>query len=501
MAVEHVDVLIVGAGISGIGAACHLTRACPGRSYAILERRPSMGGTWDLFRYPGIRSDSDMYTFSYSFRPWRATKVLADGESIRRYVRETAAEYGVDDHIRYGVKVVKASWSTPEGKWTVETVNEATGRKKRFTATFVIPCTGYYNYDAGYRPDFPGEDRFQGQIIHPQHWPEGFAYGGKKVVIIGSGATAVTLVPAMAPTAAHVTMLQRSPSYVVSLPAEDKIAERLLRILPAATVYKLARRRNITLQRGMYKLAKSQPRVVRALLLAGARRQLRGTSDLKHFTPNYDPWDQRLCIVPDGDLFHSIRQGRADIVTDTIETFTETGIKLTSGEELAADVIVTATGLQVQMLGGAAIEVDGEPLALNQAVTYKGVLLSGVPNAMLVFGYTNASWTLKVDIACEYICRLLNHLDAHGYSQFVVHASDDDRAEDSLLGGLSSGYVRRGNDRMPRQGTRGPWKVRNDYVRDVPVLRHSPIEDGVLEFSRPAPVPFTSRPRPRVSAK
>jgi cation diffusion facilitator CzcD-associated flavoprotein CzcO len=482
MAVEHVDVLIVGAGISGVGAACHLTRESPGKRYLILERRERMGGTWDLFRYPGIRSDSDMFTFGYNFRPWNETKVLADGPSIRQYVADTAAEYGVDKHIRYGITVTKASWSTEESQWTLETVDAATGLQRLFTANFVIACTGYYDYDQGYRPAFPDEDAFGGPIVHPQHWSEDLDYRNKRVVIIGSGATAVTLVPAMAEDAAHVTMLQRSPTYIMSLPVRDTISEKLRRVLPDDVVFRLARRRNITIQRAMYRLSRSRPGVVRNILLKGAARQLHGRSDMKHFTPDYDPWDQRLCVVPDGDLFRVIRHGRADIVTDRINRFTSTGIELASGDELAADVIISATGLNVQLLGGAELEVDGEPVPLNQRVSYKSVLLEGVPNASLVFGYTNASWTLKADLAAEYTCRLLNHMDAHGYTQAVVHAGAEDRGPDSVLGALDSGYVRRGNDRLPRQGTNGPWQVRNDYLRDVPMLRKAPIEDGVLQF-------------------
>ncbi|MDT4913300.1 MAG: monooxygenase [Pseudonocardiales bacterium] len=500
MAVEHVDVLIVGAGLSGVGAACHLTRESPGKGYLILERRERMGGTWDLFRYPGIRSDSDMFTFGYNFRPWNETKVLADGPSIRQYVVDTAAEYGVDQHIRYGITVTKASWSSEQSQWTIETRDAATGRTKRFTADFVIACTGYYNYDEGYRPSFPDEDAFTGPIVHPQYWPEDLDYRGKQIVIIGSGATAVTLVPAMADDAAHVTMLQRSPTYILSLPARDKLSEQLRRVLPDDVVFRLARRRNISIQRGLYRLSRSRPGAVRSLILKAAERQLRGRSNLKHFTPEYDPWDQRLCVVPDGDLFKVIRAGKADIVTDRIKRFTASGIELESGAELAADIIISATGLNVQLLGGAEIEVDGEPLPLNQRVTYKSVLLEGVPNAAIVFGYTNASWTLKADLAAEYTCRLLNHMDAHGHTQVVVRAGEADRGEDSVLGALDSGYVRRGNDRLPRQGTHGPWKVSNDYLRDVPMLRRAPIDDGVLQFSSRPPARKTDRPRPRVTA-
>ena len=486
MPVPHFDVLIVGAGVSGIGAACHLTRECPGKTYAILERRERIGGTWDLFRYPGIRSDSDMFTFGYAFRPWNETRVLADGPSIQRYVEETAAEYGVPEHIRYGLKVLKTSWSSEDARWTVEARNERTGRKQRFTAGYLIAATGYYDYDRGYRPQFPGEERFGGQLIHPQHWPDDLEYAGKRILIIGSGATAITLVPALAEQAAHVTMLQRSPTYVMSLPAEDKISDALRRVLPESTVWRLARRRNVLLQRGLYKLSRSRPGAVRKLMLRGVERQLGGTADLRHFTPRYDPWDQRLCVVPDGDLFRVIRDGRAEVVTDTVETFTETGVRLASGRELEADVVVTATGLQVQLMGGAALEVDGVPVPLGERVTYKGVLLEGVPNASIVFGYTNASWTLKADIACEYTCRLLNHMQQRGYASAVAYATDADRGVDSVMSALSAGYVRRADGRLPRQGTRGPWKVRNDYVRDAPVLRSGAIEDGVLTFTRAA---------------
>jgi cation diffusion facilitator CzcD-associated flavoprotein CzcO len=481
---EHVDVLIVGAGVSGIGAACHLTRESPDRSYLVLERRTRLGGTWDLFRYPGVRSDSDMFTLGYSFRPWKDTKVLASGPDIQRYLAETAAEYGVAEHIRYGMHVLKAGWSTEQGVWTVDVRDAATRRKKRFTANFLMACTGYYNYDEGYRPEFSGEADFAGPIIHPQHWPEGLDYRGKNVVVIGSGATAVTLVPAMAEDAGHVTMLQRSPTYILTLPARDGISEQLRRVLPDSVVFAMARRRNIALQRAMYALSRSRPGVVRRALLTGAQRQLHGASDMKHFTPAYNPWDQRLCIVPDGDLFRALRSGRAEIVTDTIDRLTPTGIRLASGAELAADIIITATGLNLQMMGGAEVEVDGVPLAVNETLTYKSVMLDGVPNAVLVFGYTNASWTLKADLACEYACRLLNHMSAHGYTQAVARAGAGDRGTGTVLDTLDSGYVRRAADRLPRQGARAPWKVRNDYLRDVPVLRYAPIADGVLRFSR-----------------
>jgi cation diffusion facilitator CzcD-associated flavoprotein CzcO len=484
MPVEHVDVLIVGAGVSGIGAACHLTRNCPDKSYLVLERRERMGGTWDLFRYPGVRSDSDMFTFGYSFRPWNATKVLADGQSIRQYVEETAAEYGVNEHIRYGMQVLDGSWSSETGRWTLGVRDAATKRRKKFTANFVMVCSGYYDYDRGYRPEFPGEADFTGTIVHPQFWPADLDYAGKRVVIIGSGATAVTLLPAMAPDTAHITMLQRSPTYILSLPAEDKISEKLRRFLPEATVWRMARRRNILLQRGLYQMSRSRPDAVRSVMVKLAARQLQGASDIANFSPRYKPWDERLCVVPNGDLFKAVRSGKADIVTGQIERFTPTGIKLVSGAELQADIIVTATGLNVQMMGGAEVDVDGERVNLSERVAYKSVMLDGVPNAILVFGYTNASWTLKADLACEYACRLLNHMDRHGYRQAVPIASDADRGERSVLDALNSGYVRRAEGLLPRQGTNGPWRVRQDYLRDVPVLRFGPIDDGVLRFTR-----------------
>jgi cation diffusion facilitator CzcD-associated flavoprotein CzcO len=436
-----------------------------------------------------------MYTFGFDFRPWHETKVLADGGSIREYVRETAAEHDVASRIHFGLRVVGASWSSPQGRWTVTAVREATGTLTHFTANFLIAATGYYDYDSGHRPAFPGEDRFPGPVVHPQHWPDDLDYTGKKVVVIGSGATAVTLVPAMAGDAGHVTMLQRSPTYIISLPARDAISAFLQRFLPSSTVYKLGRLRNVALQRAIYALAKARPRFVRDLVVRGAGRELRGATELRHFTPKYDPWDQRLCVVPDGDLFRAIRDGKVSVVTDEVETFTETGIRLRSGAELDADVIVTATGLTLQLLGGAALEVDGEPVPVSRLLTYKAVLLENLPNAALVFGYVNASWTLKADLAARYVCRLLNHMDAHGHSQVLAKARPGDRAAGSILDALTAGYVQRGNDKLPRQGTRGPWKVRNDYLRDAAVLRYAPIDDGILRFTtEPAPRPATPAP-------
>ncbi|MEV0032076.1 NAD(P)/FAD-dependent oxidoreductase [Nocardia sp. NPDC050793] len=488
---RHVDVLIIGAGLSGIGMACHLTREQTGRSYAILERRSAIGGTWDLFKYPGIRSDSDMYTFGYGFRPWHGTKVLADGPHIRQYIEDTAAEYGVTEHIRFGRKVTVARWSSETELWTVTAIDERTGTTEEWTSNFLVGCTGYYDYDNGYRPEFPGEQNYRGQIVHPQHWPEDLDYRGKRVVVIGSGATAITLIPAMSEDAAHVTMLQRSPTYITALPADDPVAVGMKAAkVPAKLAYRIGRARNIALQRASFQLSRTNPAAAKKLLLAAVRLQVGADLDMRHFTPTYNPWDQRLCVVPNGDLFKVLRSGKASIATDRIDTFTETGIRLASGEELEADIVISATGLSVQMLGGAALEIDGEPVVTRERVVYKGALLDGVPNAMMVLGYTNASWTLKADLAAEYFCRLLNHLKSKGLTTFVAVAEEGDRGADSVMGGaLTSGYIKRGDAVMPRQGTTGPWQVINNYFRDRALLRKAPLEDGVLRFSGAADRP------------
>jgi cation diffusion facilitator CzcD-associated flavoprotein CzcO len=495
---KHVDVLIIGAGLSGVGAACHLTRKAPQHSYLVLERRARIGGTWDLFRYPGIRSDSDMYTLGYKFRPWRGTKVLADGPSIRAYVEETADEYGVTPNIRFRQKVVNASWSTEDGLWTVEALDETTGEFATYTSRFLIGSTGYYNYDAGYRPEFPGEDRFGGLLVHPQHWPEDLEYAGKRVVVIGSGATAITLVPEMAKTAGHVTMLQRSPTYVLAVPEIDPLAAILGRLrVPSAITYHLGRIRNIALQRGVYDLSRKAPWLAKRLILRAVRAQVGPGVDLKHFSPRSNPWDERLCVVPRGDLFRALRRGSASVVTDGIETFTETGIKVASGEELEADIVVVATGLQVQLMGGVHAEVDGEPVQTRDKVIYKGVMIDGVPNAMFILGYTNASWTLKADLASEYFCRLLNHMDRKGHTRVVAVATPDDRSDESAMGSaLKSGYIRRADGVMPRQGTRKPWKVLDNFYRDAVALRHGALVDSAVQFSdEPVAAPATLRPR------
>ena len=486
MTAQHVDVLIIGAGLSGIGTACQISGAFPDRTIAVLERRERLGGTWDLFRYPGIRSDSDMFTFGYKFRPWHDTKVLADGASIRQYIADTAAEYGIDEKIHYGLKIVAADWDSGASIWTVTALHEATAETNTFTCSFLISCTGYYNYDAGYLPAFPGAADFKGQSVHPQHWPEDLDHSGKKVVVIGSGATAVTLVPSMAADADHVTMLQRSPSYIFSVPAFDKISAVLGRVLPDRWVYAAARRRNIAIQRGLYIACRRWPKAMRRFLLSHVRRQVGPHVDMRHFTPAYMPWDERLCAVPDGDLFKALASGEASIVTDHIETFTANGIRLTSGDELEADIIVTATGLDVQMLGGLKLSVDGEPRELHDQMTYKGVLLEGMPNLAWIFGYTNAPWTLKSDIAGEYLCRLLRHMDDHGQAVATPRDTENSALDMGMLDQLQSGYVQRAKQTLPRQGTKNPWKVLMHYGQDSKLLLDDPIEDGLLRFESAA---------------
>ncbi|MDX5335419.1 MAG: NAD(P)/FAD-dependent oxidoreductase [Marinobacter sp.] len=482
MSHQHYDVLIIGAGVSGIGMACHLKRECQGKRFAILERRQSLGGTWDLFRYPGIRSDSDMFTFGYNFRPWTGAKVLADGASIKQYVTDTARENDVERHIRYGVAVKTADWSSDEKCWKLTAENEKTGEVETYTASFLVGCTGYYNYDQGYKPDFPGEQNFKGQVVHPQHWPENLDYTGKKVVVIGSGATAITLVPTMAEKASHVTMLQRSPTYLMPLPSNDKVTLALQKVLPEKAAYRLTRARNISISRLLYERSRKSPKAMRRLFLSVIKRQLKGKADMRHFTPDYNPWDQRLCVVKDGDLFDAIKAGTASIKTDHIERFTETGIRLKSGEELEADIIIPATGLDIQMLGGIQPKVDGQGVVLKEKVIYKNVMVEGMPNAAMIFGYTNISWTLKADIASEYLCRLINHMDRKGYQVVVPRDTENSLGNDTILGSLDAGYIKRAEDRLPRQGTHGPWKASQNYLKDVKILRFEPIEDGYLEF-------------------
>jgi cation diffusion facilitator CzcD-associated flavoprotein CzcO len=494
-ATEHLDVLIVGGGLSGVGAGCHLERDCPDRSYAILEARDAIGGTWDLFRYPGIRSDSDMHTLGYSFRPWEGTKTIAGGASILSYIRETALQFGVTDKIRLNQRAVSAAWSTQDARWTVTVRRSDTGDTVTLTASFLILCSGYYRYDEGFTPEFPGVERFKGQLIHPQHWPEDLDYTGKRVVVIGSGATAITLVPAMAPTAAHVTMLQRSPSYVVSLPAEDPLATRLRRVLPSMAAYRAVRWINVALMTLSYQFSRRFPRLARAAIRKGVKRQLPEDFDVDtHFKPRYAPWDQRMCVCPNGDLFRALRHDRASIVTDRIETFTETGCKLESGAELEADVIVTATGLQLLALGGLSISVDGRQLELSEQMTYKGLMLSGVPNLALAIGYTHASWTLKCDISFDYVCRLLDHMRERGYAYCVPELTDESITPQPLLD-LASGYIQRSVDQFPRQGSRKPWRLYQNYVLDSVTLKLGDLDDGVMRFARPGSA-STPKPEP-----
>ncbi len=478
------DVIIVGAGLSGIGAAHHLQTSCPGKSYAILEGRERLGGTWDLFQYPGIRSDSDMYTLGYSFRPWTNAKAIADGPSILKYIADTAEEGGIDRHIRFGHRVVGASWSSKRAEWTLE-VQKSSGELVHLKSKFLFMCGGYYRYEAGYVPDFEGVDRFRGSVVHPQTGD--IDYEGKRVVIIGSGATAVTLVPEMAKLAEHVTMLQRSPTYIVSLPAEDKAANWLRERLPPKVAYGITRWKNVLFGAFFFQMSRRRPEKVKEWILQGVRNALGEDFDVdKHFTPRYNPWDQRVCLVPDGDLFKTIKSGRASVVTDHVDTFTETGIKLRSGEELEADVIVTATGLEMQFAGGASLEVDGRPVELSQTMFYKGMMLSDVPNFALSMGYTNASWTLKCDLTCEYVCRLLNHMDDHGADIAVAHR--DPAVEEETLLDFTSGYVQRGIGRFPKQGKSWPWKLYQNYFLDRFLVRHAKIADGVLEFSKAHPL-------------
>ncbi|QQS12619.1 MAG: NAD(P)/FAD-dependent oxidoreductase [Rhodospirillales bacterium] len=482
---EHLDVLIVGAGLSGIGAAYHLQRDCPRRSYAILEGRERSGGTWDLFRYPGVRSDSDMYTLGYAFKPWREAKAIADGPSILRYIRETAAENGIEAKIRYRHRVVAASWSSADSRWTVEVERGADKERVTLTCAFLFVCSGYYDYARGHAPEFPGAVDFSGRIVHPQFWPEDLDHVGKRVVVIGSGATAVTVVPEMARTAAHVTMLQRSPTYVVARPAEDSIANRLRAWLPAKLAYGLTRWKNVLLGMWFYRLCKRSPARVKKLILGGVRQALGRDYDVAtHFAPRYDPWDQRLCLVPDGDLFRAIRAGTASVVTDRVERFTAGGVKLASGAELPADIIVTATGLELLPLGGMALTVDGAAVRLGDTFGYKGMMFSGVPNLAAVSGYTNASWTLKADLICGYVCRLLNHMERGGFKQCVPRVDDPAMAAEPWID-FSSGYIQRALHLFPKQGSRKPWKLRQNYIRDLIDLRFGSVEDKAMVYSNP----------------
>ncbi|HKW23698.1 MAG TPA: NAD(P)/FAD-dependent oxidoreductase [Ktedonobacterales bacterium] len=480
---EHVDVLIVGAGISGIAAAYYLQTRCPKKTYTILEGRDAIGGTWDLFRYPGVRSDSDMHTLGYSFRPWREEKAIAGGPSILQYIRETAAEYGIDQKIRFGHRVRCATWSSADATWTVEAETGPDGEIVRFTCNFLYMCSGYYDYAHGYRPDWPGVERFVGRIVHPQQWPDDLNYDGKRVVVIGSGATAVTLVPALAERAAHVTMLQRSPTYIVARPSEDAIANWLRGHLPASVAPGAARWKSVLFGMYFYNLARRKPVETKQAILKMTRAQLGPDYDIeKHFSPSYNPWDQRLCLVPDADLFTAIKSGKVSVVTDTIETFTETGIRLRSGEEFDADIIVTATGLSMKLMSGARLIVDGKPVDVSKTMSYKGMMYSDIPNFATAMGYTNASWTLKCELTSAYVCRLLNHMARHGYTHCTPRRRDPSITEEPLLT-FTSGYIQRAMDSLPHQGSRRPWKLYQNYALDLLSLRFGRLEDGTMEFN------------------
>jgi monooxygenase len=483
---EHFDVIVVGAGLSGISAGYHLQHDCPGKSYAILEGRQTIGGTWDLFRYPGIRSDSDMYTLGYRFKPWREAKAIADGPSILKYVRDTAAEYDIERKIRFGHMVKRASWSSADSTWTIEAEQGPARTPVRSTCNFLFMCVGYYDYAEGYRPQFQGESDFAGRIVHPQFWPEDMDYAGKNIVVIGSGATAVTLVPELAKQAAHVTMLQRSPTYVVSRPAEDKLANTLRKYLPAKLAYALTRWHNVLFSMYFFRLARRKPQQVRAAIMRMAQKELGADYDVQtHFNPRYNPWDQRLCLVPDSDLFASLKAGTSSVVTDEIDRFVPEGILPKSGRTLPADIIVTATGLKMLFLAGMQVTVDGERVDFPTTLTYKGMMYSDVPNLASAFGYTNASWTLKCDLTCEYVCRLLNYMGRNGYTKCTPRPEAGSvEAEDWL--DFTSGYVQRALHMLPRQGTNTPWKMHQNYARDLLMLRFGRVDDGTMEFSRPA---------------
>lgn len=487
MTTRHWDVLIVGAGLSGIGAAYRLQTESPHSSYTILESRGTIGGTWDLFRYPGVRSDSDMYTLGYPFRPWKGENALADGASILSYIQDTANEFGIDRKIRFHQRVIRASWSTPDSLWTVE-VDSDSGRET-YTCSFLYLCSGYYDYENGHVVDFPGRHSFRGQIVHPQQWPTDLDYRDKRVVVIGSGATAVTLVPSMAEQAAHVTMLQRSPSYILSRPARDPFADRVRSVLPAKAAHRIVRGKNIVTGTLMYQLCRRWPRGMARLLRKGVANQLASSTPVDpHFVPSYNPWDQRLCLVPNGDLFRALNDGSASIATDSVETFTADGVRLASGTELAADIIVTATGLEMLAFGGIDLQVDGDTIHPGKCTVYNGMMFSGVPNLAWSLGYTNASWTLRSDLTSRYVCRVLNHMERNGYTKCVPQSEKAgiERSKRPILD-LSSNYVMRAASMLPKQGTRRPWKLNQNYLVELPTMRLSRVQDGSLRFSRPRP--------------
>ncbi|GLK88277.1 flavin-containing monooxygenase [Pseudomonas turukhanskensis] len=493
MATEQFDVLIIGAGLSGIGAAYRLQTLCPSKRYAILEGRGDIGGTWDLFRYPGLRSDSDMFTLGYPFRPWQEAKAIADGDSILRYIKDTARSNGIDQHIRFKQMVKSAAWSSHDALWTVQVQHPESGALTTYRANFLYVCSGYYDYAGGFSPQFPGSEQFKGQMIHPQKWPENLDYTDKNVVVIGSGATAVTLVPAMADKARHITMLQRSPSYIASLPARDAIADVLRKVLPEQRAHSLVRWKNVLLTLGFFQFCRRAPGLARKLLRFGVKRALpAGYAVDTHFNPTYQPWDQRLCAVPNGDLFQALKSGKAEMVTEQIDTLTETGIRLRSGQELTADIIITATGLKLQACGGMLLEVDGVPVEIGDTLAYKGMMLSNVPNFALCVGYTNASWTLRSDLASGYVCRVLNYMDENGYKMCVARQVGSAVEKRPLLD-ISAGYVLRAADVLPKQGPGAPWQLKQNYILDLFNLRYSPLEDGTLTFRHDPALGLTPR--------
>ena len=475
------DVIIVGAGLSGIGAAYHLQEKCPNKTFAVLEGRANMGGTWDFFKYPGIRSDSDMYTLGFSFNPWEDPKAIADGPAILEYIKSTAKKFGIDEKIRFNHKVVGASWADQDKSWTIDIADHEAVQQKQITCNFLFVCSGYYNYEEGHLPDFPNRELFQGQTIHPQKWDDSVKYEDKKVVIIGSGATAITLLPELAKTATKVTMLQRSPTYIVTLPGKDIIANFLRRILPAKWAYKLSRWKNILFSLGFYSACKKWPDQMRRFIQKGVKKEMGDAYEHQHFDPKYDPWDQRLCVVPDGDFFKAVKGDRAEIVTDTIQEFTEKGILLGSGQELEADLIVTATGLKIQLLGGMSMEINGKEYQTAERHSYRGVLFSDMPNFGTAIGYTNASWTLKCDLNCHYFTRLINHMDQHGYSSCTPRFDENEFDSEPLLD-FDAGYILRAANVMPKQGSRAPWKVYQNYIKDSKSLRNSSLDDPSLVF-------------------